>query len=264
MANKKVRATGRISKQREIEQKKRKRRRIAIIIISCLIIIIGICAYLLNSPTFKITTIDISGNVQLTQEQVQEMSEIKTGDSIFSTFNIVVKVKLKQHGYIEEAKVSKEYPNTIKIEIKERQKEYQIQTPSGQYVYIDGQGYLLESSTERLELKTIIGMSADENSLQTQHRLDENDLVKMENVLQIIENTKEIGIADKITQFDVQDEYIVELANDGIKINFGNATNLKERMYYVKAILDQEVGHRGTIYVNGNLNEGFTPYFSEG
>ena len=40
--------------------------------------------------------------------------------------------------------------------------------------------------------------------------------------------------------------------------------NLKERMYYVKAILDQEVGHRGTIYVNGNLNEGFTPYFSEG
>ena len=52
------------------------------------------------------------------------------------------------------------------------------------------------------------------------------------------------------------------LENDGIIINLGNATNLKDRMYYVSAILKQESGNRGTIYVNGNLNEGFLPYFS--
>jgi len=33
-------------------------------------------------------------------------------------------------------------------------------------------------------------------------------------------------------------------------------------MYYVSAILKQEAGNRGTIYVNGNLNEGFSTYFS--
>ena len=84
----------------------------------------------------------------------------------------------------------------------------------------------------------------------------------MENILQIYEECKKIDIDEKITKMEVNDEYIFNLENDGIIINLGNATNLKDRMYYVSAILKQESGNRGTIYVNGNLNEGFLPYFS--
>ena len=47
-----------------------------------------------------------------------------------------------------------------------------------------------------------------------------------------------------------------------VKAYLGNATNLKDRIYYVKALLKQEAGNKGTINVNGNLNEGFLPYFS--
>ena len=41
-----------------------------------------------------------------------------------------------------------------------------------------------------------------------------------------------------------------------------DVTDLKNRMYYVSAILKKEAENSGTIYVNGNLNEGFLPYFS--
>ena len=54
----------------------------------------------------------------------------------------------------------------------------------------------------------------------------------------------------------------VKLENEGITINLGNCTNLKNRMFYVKAILEKEVGNKGTINVDGNLNEGFVPYFT--
>ena len=83
----------------------------------------------------------------------------------------------------------------------------------------------------------------------------------MESILQIRDECRNIEIAEKITQIQVNDEYILSLENEGITINLGDATNLKKRMYYVNAILKQEAGNRGTIYVNGNFNEGFSAYF---
>ena len=249
-----------INKQREIEQRKRKNRKILLIIL--LVIVISIClgAYLLTSPTFKIQEISVKGNEQLPKEKVEQLAEVKKGDNIFSKVGEVLKVKLKQNGYIEDTKINKIYPHKIEIEIKERKKRFQIKTESEKYIYIDEQGYILDCSTEKLEITTIIGMDITE--ISNKKRLDEKDLNKVENILQILDECKKIEIADKITQIQVKDDYILELENNGITINLGDVTNLKNRMYYVNAILKQEAGNTGTIYVNGNLNEGFLPYFS--
>ena len=114
---------------------------------------------------------------------------------------------------------------------------------------------------DKLEIPTIMGMDITINDLETLHRLGEDDLDKMENILQIREQCKNIEIADKITQYDVSSEYIINLESDGIAVNLGDATNLKNRMYYVNAILKQEAGNKGVVYVNGDLNEGFSAYF---
>ena len=99
--------------------------------------------------------------------------------------------------------------------------------------------------------------------LEDNKRLNQKDLEKMENILQIREETKKAGIYDQIEQIDTNEEYKIHLNQDSIIINFGNATNLSNRMDYVKALLKKEEGHAGTIYVNGNINENFTPYFKE-
>lgn len=262
MANKKTKTSGKISKQREIEKKKRKRRKGSLIFILAILVIGGICAYLLTSPSFSIQEISIKGNKQITNQKINQLAEVKIGDNLFSKIGIVMKVKLKQNGYIEDAQIKKIYPNKLEIEIIERKKQFQIKTESEGYIYIDEQGYILEYAVDKLEVPTIIGMDIKQNEVGTKNRLDENDLGRMENILQIREQCKNIGIAEKITQVQVNDEYIVSLENEGITINFGDATNLKNRMYYVGAILKQEAGNRGTIYVNGNLNDGFSAYFS--
>lgn len=105
-------------------------------------------------------------------------------------------------------------------------------------------------------------MDITETEAVNMKRLAENDLDRMENILQIREECKKIEIADRITQIQVKDEYVLNLENEGIIINLGDASDLKNRMYYVSAIMKQETGNKGTIYVNGNLNEGFFPYFS--
>ena len=163
---------------------------------------------------------------------------------------------------MEEAKINKLYPSRVEIEITERTKKFQIKTEQEKYIYIDEQGYIIGCTSEKLELPTITGMEITENEANSSKRLDEKDLDKMENVLQIYEECKKIEIDTKITQIQVEDEYILNLENDGLTINLGDATNLKNRMYYVNALLKQETGNKGTIYVNGNLNSDFKPYFS--
>ena len=261
MTTQKTQTKRRINKQKEIEQKKRKRRKIILVIFIILCIITAICIYLLTSDVFKIQTIEIIGNEQLTPEEILELSEVKQGDNIFITTEIVTKVKLKRNGYIEDVKLQKEYPNKIKIEVKERQKAYQILTQTGCYIYIDGQGYLLDYSLEKLELPVITGMEITEEKIGEINRLQENDLDKMENILHIQDEAQKIEIGTQIQQIDVQDEYVVHIDNERIIINLGDATNLENKMYYVKAILKQEEGNSGTIFVNGNINEGFAPYF---
>ena len=260
MANQKNNSN-RINKQRELELKSRKRRKIVCIVILMIVVIIGICTYLLTADVFKIQTIMISGNKELSQEDIYNLAGIQIGDNIFSTFDVVTKVKLKQNGYIADASIKKTYPNKIEIVITERQKQFQVLTKTGCYIYIDEQGYLLDYSLDKLELPTITGLEITEDKMNSINRLEENDLEKMENVLQIQAQAKEIGIDEQITEYQTLSEYTIYLENQGIHINLGDATNLKNRMFYVKAILEQEKGNIGTIYVDGNLDEGFTPYF---
>ncbi len=262
MATQKTKASGRLNQQREIEKKKRKRRKRKLIFVMLLILIAGISTYLLTSPSFNIQEISVKGNKQLSNQQIMELAKMKIGDNIFSKIGIVTKVRLKQNGYIEDARISKTYPNKVQIEVTERQKQFQIKLETEGYIYIDEQGYILEYGTDKLEIPTIAGMEVTQNDLGTLHRLNEKDLERMENVLQIREQCRKIEIANKITQYQVGNEYIVNLENDGITINLGDATNLKNRIYYVSAILKREAGNKGTIYVNGNFNEGFSAYFS--
>lgn len=254
--------SGKINKQKEIEKKKRKKRKFTLTFLGIILIVGGICAYLLMSPSFNIQEITVKGNKQLTRQQILKLSEINNGDNIFSKIGIVTKVKLKQNGYIEDAKINKIYPNKIEIEVTERQRQFQIKTDTEGYVYIDEQGHILAYGVDKLEIPTIIGIDIKQADVSTKKRLEEKDLNKMENILQIREQFKNIDMADKITQYQVGNEYIVSLENDGLTINLGDASNLKNRMYHVNGILKKEAGNKGTIYVNGNFNEGFSAYFS--
>ena len=262
MANQKSSSTGRISKQKEFEIKRRKKKKIRLIMFLIIVVLIIICVYLLQSEKYRIKDIEIVGNKQLTQEQIYEMCGIKLGDNIFTRFNIVTEVKLKENRYIKDVKITKQYPNEIKIEITERVKDFQIKTENGNYIYIDEQGYLLELLQESQGLITIEGMEITKELFEGKLRLEDDDLDRMENILQIREKTRMIEIFDKITQIHVKDEYIITLGNERININLGNATQLGDRIDYVKSILKDINGQAGTIYVNGNLNEGFKPYFT--
>ena len=218
--------------------------------------------YLLFSPAFNINQIIITGNTQKTEEEILQISKIQEGDNIFKTIGIIKKVRLKQDGYIKDAVITKKFPNEIEINIVERTKDFQIETNTGVYIYIDNQGYIIDYSEEKLDLPIISGMDISEDCVKEQHRLQDTELDKMENILQIMQELLKTEKIENILKIDTDEEYIIELKS-GVKINFGDLSDLKNKMYYMNAIMKKEEGHIGTIYLNGNINDGFLPYFKE-
>ena len=107
MGKKSVRTKTKINKQREMEKRKKNKNKLTTLLIIVLILALGI--FLFTSPTFKIKKITVKGNQQVSNDKIIEMAEVKKGDNIFSQLGIVIKVKLKQHGYIEDAQIHKKW-----------------------------------------------------------------------------------------------------------------------------------------------------------
>ena len=47
------------------------------------------------------------------------------------------------------------------------------------------------------------------------------------------------------------------------EIYLGDKTNLSSKILYIPTILSENKGKEGTIYLNGNVNDGFQPRFRE-
>ena len=131
------------------------------------------------------------------------------------------------------------------------------------YAYINSQGYILEITNQTREIPIIEGMSTLEEEMIVGKRLNNEDLNKLETILKIVSSCEENEISKYITSINAQNqsEYIMIFAEKGITVHLGNSTNLDTKILYVKAILQAEEGNEGDIFVNGDLNNGFQPYF---
>ena len=76
-------------------------------------------------------------------------------------------------------------------------------------------------------------------------------------------SAKENNLDTEVTNIDISDknEYIIYLEQEKKRIHLGDSSNLSNKMLYIVAILEQEKDNEGDIFVNGDLNNRFQPYF---
>ena len=79
-----------------------------------------------------------------------------------------------------------------------------------------------------------------------------------------METAKSAEVSKLISKISIQNnEYLLEMKKENKIVYLGNATDLTNRMTYVKIIVDKEKGKTGKVFVNGDINSGFKPYFRE-
>lgn len=251
--------------QEERRRKKRNKKiKFALKMFLILGIIIGGVTFTMVSPIFNIKDIQVSNNNQISAETIISLSEIKVEENIFRFSSTKATNHIKENAYIESVKIHRKIPNTIQIEVEERTHNYSMDF-LGKYAYINNQGYILEIAEDSKQKIILQGMATPEEQVLVGNRLNNEDLEKLEDVIKIMNIAKEYNLDTKVTSIDIQNknEYSLYLEEEKKKAHIGDNSNLSNKMLYVNAIIEQEKGKTGDIFVNGDLNNKFKIYFRE-
>ena len=250
-------------KQREL-QKKKKKIKFFLKIFTLLFLIIGTIIIAMVSPIFYIKKIEVINNNQISKETVISISGLSLNTNIFKFFKKQVKSNIEENPYIESAEIKRKLPGTVEISVKEREKKFSIQFLN-EYAHIDEQGYILEISEDKLSLPVIIGVETPEENILPGNRLEKEDLIKLEVVINMMKIAQKNNFADKITSIDISDEneYSIYLEEEQKKVYLGDASSLKDKMIWIPEIMEREKGKAGEIFVNGDFNNKFRAYFRE-
>lgn len=121
--------------------------------------------------------------------------------------------------------------------------------------YVNEYGYITKSSSS-LAIQ-IQGINISDN----QERLDEESLEILAELLKLRQAFETYDLLDKVNKIDITDINNVKIYMDSENkiTQIGNLENLSTKFVYIKNIMKQEKGKKGTIFVN-DINK---TYFRE-
>lgn len=250
------------------EEKRRKKRnqkiKFAVKTFLLLTIIIGGIIFAMISPIFNIKDLQVLNNQQVSTDTIISLSELKMEENIFRFNSSKIANKIEENPYIKSAKIHRKFPNTIQIVVEEREQAYSADF-LGKYAYLDKQGYILQIAENSNQKVILQGIVTPEEQIVEGKRLNNEDLEKLEDVIKIMNATREYNLDTKVKNIDIsnKNEYSIYLEEEKKKVYLGDNTNLSNKMLYVNAIIEEEKEKAGEIFANGDLNNKFKVYFKE-
>lgn len=235
-----------------IQTKRPKTSKLKLKIIKWIVIIVvlltAVILFMLSS-VFNIKQIVVLNNSKINTQEILNLSTLSIGNNMFKTMNKTIRDGIKTNPYIENVKIKRDLSGTVTLEIEERTPTYILQYGNS-YLYINNQGYILEMSETPLELPKITGYGTNVENIKEGNRLEVEDLKKLEDVIKIIELSKNTTLVGKITEINIEDSdnYILTIASEGKTVQFGDNKNIKVKLLKIEAVLKQTEGEQGEIY----------------
>lgn len=162
---------------------------------------------------------------------------------------------MKTNPYVESIELKRIFPSEIVIVVKERKPTYFLKIDEGKYACINNQGYILELKSQTENLPEIISYSTE--NIESIKRLNNDDLIKLESVLKIMNVANINHIGNLITKIDIAkgDDIVLYLESENKTIYFGNESDINTKIFTIKEILEREKGVPGEIFMNGDTNK---------
>ncbi|MCL2860362.1 MAG: FtsQ-type POTRA domain-containing protein [Oscillospiraceae bacterium] len=226
------------------------------------LLILGAIIVLMLSPIFNVKEIVVSNNSKVSTEEIINLSGLTINENIFKFLKLNVINKIEENPYIEQVQIKRQLPDKILISVVERTPTYMLAI-NQTYAYINNQGYILELSSEPLQLPAISGYQTEESAIKPGARLCLEDLNTLENIIQITNIARDNDILDQITGFIIADDKLtLTLQNEKVAY-IREMTNINIKIVNLKAILEREKDKAGEIFLDGVSSENSTIFFRE-
>ncbi len=239
------------------KRKKRKRRKKRILNFILLLFIMAlIYLFVFKTDFFNIKKIEIIGNEKLNDDQILKASICMKGENIFKINKKYCEESINKLAYVKNTKITRKLPNTIKIEITERE-EVAIISYIGAFVYIDEEGYVLKMEERKGDtvLPQVFGLELVD--LQVGDCIF--DSVEKSGNLDFLNLGKETKLLEqmKYINFSNEENTMIEL-NNGIKVAFGPLNNVKYKLSFLSKIL-KDIEEKELVVKQILMNKGENP-----
>lgn len=225
------------------------------IIITIILILAIIYTILFKSSIFKLNQIEVVGNANLSYNDIESLSGITYGMSIFKINVKKAQNELLKNPYVKSCKVQVKYPSTVKIEIEKRKIVAQIPYEIN-YLMIDSEGIVVKTGEYNSSLPVINGMGIKKYKIgeKVSNIFDKSYFAELLNLI------ADKDIFNEITY--INQNNIVIYTKSGIKISFNNPHDINYSVKYAELILKDLIKkgyNKGTIQITGNNNPVFLP-----
>lgn len=258
MPKRDTKKNGELSKKR-LEKEKQKESNFGktVAIFFIILVLLGLSIGILFSPAFNLTEVIVADGVNINSGEITNVIEVKYGENILKQGYKKIKESVLNLPYVSEVKVVIRLPDKIKISYEERTPYTTIKFLETFFV-VDKFGYLLEANKENKfpELPIIYGIEL--NGYELGNQLVEVSGLKYNNIIQLLETTKQKNIPYTISEIDytVVAEVKLWIKESDIEIVYGEIQKdvLFDKLNYLSEALKTLIseGKRGRIDISSD------------
>ncbi len=229
-----------INRTRNSKRNRRRQRNNSVYYLLVILLVIGVGVTLSTTLLFNISDIKVVGQSQYREDQIKEVCGVKVGDNLVKTdVNLVRDNVISSLMYVDEARVKKQFPDYLIIEVKPSIPTAMIEY-NGTYLLISENGKILEKFSEPSgKVPVIKGYSPETDIITTTiYSADEQKDKILKNICQLITDQNLYSMID----FDISDIYAIS-ANyqNRISIRLGNSSELDYKLNYAMQILTEQL-----------------------
>lgn len=260
-----VDSIGKLKKrQKKINKRKLRRQkpRRTIFVVILIVIFVGAIVLLSNTVLFRINNIEVRGNERYQAEEITSLIGIHMGENLFR-INPEPEEKrvLSVLPYIDEITISRKFPNTLLVTVKEENAAYKVDTGNYTGILLSADGRVLEKVNDfRLyDVTEVVGLNT--SGYEVGNTLDdEKNEDKVHMVCDIITYLGENGIGN-IKYIDINDKYDIRLNyNLKIRIYLGEPSELEDKIIMLAGVLERiHETESGTIDIRSTSTAFFNP-----
>ena len=241
-----------VKREQNSKRKRRRKKNVKLYFFLMILLVLGVGVLLSVTVLFNVSKVNIVGDdVNYSTENIIKAAGIKAGDNLVRLDAKAMRERLLASMiYVEDAKVSKKYPNTLEINLIRCVPFANVETQDGVLLISKG-GKILEKRSEPDEsIITIKGFEPINFKPGEIIKAKEGD--KTEICLEII-NAAEKYNEEKLKEIDITDSYDIKInLGDRITFEMGNSNDIAYKMNLADTVLkDLDKDKKGTMVMVG-------------
>ncbi len=204
---------------------------VAILIISA----VGYFMYAL----LQVEEIKFTGNKKFNNSYLEGLADVEEKTHMFFADTDAIKENLEKEPYIEILEIGKQYPNTIKVTVKEREPKALVKYADS-YLLIDGEANMLAILPTLPEESYPVSEGFNINAVTLGKPLATEDTFKVSVLTDIVEELYNKEITDRVVNIDLADINSIKMkTNEGLNIKFGQSDKISDKIKWIKKMIVQ-------------------------